>query len=89
MANTNYVRKDINNQTVNPQPTYTTVTQFYGNEGWVGILTYRDYNGDYVRHDENNNPVGVGTYQRHDYNNNPVGVGTYQRHGYNNDPIVG
>ena len=87
MANTNYVRKDINNQTVNPQPTYTTVT--HDDEGWVGVQTYRDYNGDYVRHDYNNNPVGVGTYQRHDYNNNPVGVGTYQRHDFNNNPIVG
>lgn len=26
----------------------------------------------YQRHDENNNPVGIGTYQRHDENNNPI-----------------
>lgn len=28
------------------------------------------------------------SYQRHDENNNPIGIGTYQRHDENNDPIL-
>ena len=83
-----YIRHDENCNPVPSQPGKTIRTQFGGNEGW-STVTYEDFNADYVRHDENNNQVGVGTYQRHDYNNNPVGVGTYQRHDYNNNPIVG
>ena len=89
MANTNYVRKDINNQTVNPQPTYTTVTQFSGNEGWVGILTYRDYNGDYQARNHDNTTRTPGTYQARNHDNTPRTPSAYQRHDFNNNPIVG
>jgi hypothetical protein len=81
-----YIRNDENNQPVSPQPGFTTVTQFGGSEGWTTI-TYEDFNVDYIRRDENNDPIGIGTYQRYDENNNPIGVGTYQRHDENNDPI--
>jgi len=81
-----YIRHDENNQPVSPQPGFTTVTQFGGSEGWT-TLTYEDFNVDYIRRDENNNQIGIGTYQRYDENNNPIGVGTYQRHDENNDPI--
>jgi hypothetical protein len=81
-----YIRRDENNQPVSPQPGFTTVTQFGQNEGWSAV-SYEDWNVDYIRHDENNNPIGVGTYQRRDENNNIIGIGTYQRHDENNDPI--
>ena len=42
----------------------------YNSSAGIGTRTPDSYQ----RHDENNNPVGVGTYQRHDENNNPVSV---------------
>lgn len=82
-----YTRHDESNNPVNPQPGFTTVTVFNGNEGW-STISYRDYNLDYIRHDSNNNVVGVGTYQRHDISNNSTNFETYQRHDSNNDPIT-
>ena len=87
MANTNYVRKDINNQTVNPQPTYTTVT--HDDEGWVGVQTYRDYNGDYQARNHDNTTRTPGTYQARNHDNTPRTPSAYQRHSYSNDPLVG
>lgn len=81
-----YIRHDENNQPVFPQPGFSTITQFGGTEGWSKI-EYEDWNVNYVRHDENNNQIEIGTYQRHDENNNPIGIGSYQRHDENNDPI--
>jgi hypothetical protein len=81
-----YIRYDENNQPVSPQPGFTTVTQFGQNEGW-NTVTYQDFNKDYVRHDENNNLIGIGTYQRHNENNTPISVDAYQRHDDNNNPI--
>jgi len=61
-----YQRHDVNNNPVTSiesykrheidctespvQPQYNTVTDSYGN-------TYENWNGDYVRHDKDNNPV--------------------------------
>lgn len=44
-----YSRHDEDNVIDSPQPTYTEATDSYGN-------TYRNYNGDYVGHDVDNNP---------------------------------
>ena len=87
MANTNYVRKDINNQTVNPQPTYTTVT--HDDEGWVGVQTYRDYNGNYQARNHDNTTRTPGTYQARNHDNTPRTPSAYQRHDVYNNPIVG
>ena len=87
MANTNYVRKDINNQTVNPQPTYTTVT--HDDEGWVGVQTYRDYNGNYQARNHDNTSRTPGTYQARNHDNTPRTPSAYQRHDAYNNPIVG
>jgi hypothetical protein len=81
-----YIRHDKDNNPVSPQPGFSTITRFENNEGW-NTIEYQDWNANYIKRDENNNPVGVGTYQRHDENNFPIGVGTYQRHDENNDPI--
>ncbi len=82
-----YIRHNENNQPVSPQPGFTTVTQFGGTEGWSAIQ-YEDFNIDYIRYDEDNNPIGVETYQRHDEDNSPIGVGTYQRHDEDNVQIL-
>jgi hypothetical protein len=81
-----YIRHNQNNNPILPQPGFSTVTEFSGNEGW-STIQYNDWNVDYIRHDENNQPINTQTYQRHNEDNNPVGVGTYQRHDENNDPI--
>jgi hypothetical protein len=82
-----YIRYDEENQLSSPQPISIARTQFDSNEGW-STITYYDWNGDYVRHDENNQ-VGISsTYIRHDENNNPViSISSYQRHDENNNPI--
>jgi hypothetical protein len=71
LATKMYIRHNENNQPVSPQPGFTTVTQFGGTEGW-STIQYEDFNVDYIRYDENNSPIGVGTYQRHDENNSPI-----------------
>ena len=81
-----HIRHDENNNQISPQPGFTTVTHFGGSEGW-SVIQYEEWNADYIRYDENNQPIGIGTYQRHDENNQPIGIGTYQRHDENNDSI--
>ena len=87
MANTNYVRKDINNQTVNPQPTYTTVNQFSGNEGWT-TRTYRDYNGNYQARNHDNTTRTPNTYQARNHDNTVRTPSAYQRRDADNNPIT-
>ena len=84
-----YIRHDENNNQVSPQPGKTSVTNLGGSTGWSAI-TFDNFDTDYTRHDESNNPVGVvSTYQRHDENNNPVGVvSAYQRHDESNNPVT-
>ena len=81
-----YIRYNENNNLASPQPISVANTYFGQTEGWTTISS-PDWNGDYQRHDENNNVTSVGTYQRHDENNNVIGVGTYQRYDENCDPI--
>ena len=82
-----YIKHDQNNQQVSPQPISISRTQSSAYEGW-STITYYDWNGDYVRHDESNQ-VGISSsYVRHGENNNPVAViDSYQRHDENNNPI--
>ncbi|WDS61262.1 hypothetical protein SBM3_00183 [Synechococcus phage S-BM3] len=86
MANTNYVRRDINNDPDDPQPGFTTVNQFSGTEGW-STVTYRDYNGDYQERNPDNTVRTPGTYQARNANNTARTPGTYQRHDKDNNPI--
>lgn len=86
-----YIRHDVNNNPVSPQPGFTTVTGLGGTTGW-STVTYENFNTDYIAYTYNS-AAGIGTrasstYQRHDINNNPVGVGSYQRHDINNNPIT-
>jgi len=86
MANTNYVRRDINNDPDDPQPGFTTVNQFSGTEGW-STVTYRDYNGDYQARNTDNTVRTPGTYQARNADNTARTPGTYQRHDKDNNPI--
>ena len=70
-SNLYYVRHDENNVVVNPQPGFTTAQSPLVGAGW-SARDYRNYNGDYVRHDEEGNVGIVSSYVRHDENNNPV-----------------
>jgi len=78
-----YVRYDINNVAVSPQPGSTTVNQFSGTEGW-STVTYSDWNGDYVAHDYSNAVRTPGTYQARTVDNTPRTPAAYQRHDVNN-----
>ena len=67
------------------QPGFTTSSWVDPGWGW-DKFRYQNQNGQYVRHDENNNPTGIpSSYVRHDENNNPVGViSSYLRHDSDN-----
>tara|TARA_B100002019_G_C21142752_1_gene534124 strand:+ start:109 stop:375 length:267 start_codon:yes stop_codon:yes gene_type:complete len=79
MANTNYKRHDKDGTEVDPQPSYTTVNQFSGNEGWT-TRTYRNYNGDYVARDKDGNTRTPGTFQARSSNGDARTPAAYQRH---------
>ena len=80
-----YQRSDENNNPIT-NPASTDDNSDPG-EGWSN-LNYLDFNGDYVRYDENNTVAPTPqAYQRHDENNNPIGAASYIRHDENNDPV--
>ncbi len=82
-----YIRHDIDNQEVDPQPTTTSVTLYDGNEGWSQI-DYLRWNGDYESRDISNQVVVKGTYQKRDIANQSVTADPYQRHDIDNQPIL-
>ena len=79
MANTNYVRHDKDGNVVDPQPSYTTVNQFDGAEGWT-TRTFRNYSGDYVARDKDGNTRTPGTFQARSSNGDARTPAAYQRH---------
>ena len=86
MANQNYVRySDTAGIATSPQPSSTPGTVDPGT-GWT-TQPYLNFNGDYVRRDENNNVGVVSAYVRHDENNNVGIVSSYVRHDENNQPV--
>lgn len=82
-----YIRHDINNDVVSPQPTSVTVNQFSGTEGW-STVTYQDWNGDYVPRNVSNIVRTPGTYQARYADNTARTPDDYQRHDVNNDPVL-
>lgn len=80
--NVYYQRHDENNIPIaNPA---STADNSDPGEGWSNF-NYLDFNGDYVRYDENNNIAPAPQpYQRHDENNNPIGSAPYVRRDENN-----
>lgn len=87
MSNQNYKRyDDVPGVESVPQPASTPGTVDPG-AGWE-TKPYLNFNGDYIRHDEDNQPVGVvSSYVRHDENGNVVIPQPYQRHDDDNNPI--
>jgi hypothetical protein len=82
-----YIRHDIDNNPVDPQPSYNEITLYDGTEGWSEI-TYSVWNGDYVARNVDNTTRTPGTYQARNADNTPRTPGSYQRHDENNDPIL-
>jgi len=81
-----YIRHDITNTQVSPQPASSTITLYSGTEGW-STITYDVWNGNYIARNSDNTSRTPGTYQKRDINNNPITPGTYQRYDVNNNPI--
>lgn len=80
-----YQRSDENNNPIT-NPSSTDDNSDPG-EGWSN-LNYLDFNGDYVRYDENNNVAPTPqAYQRHDENNQPISSASYIRHDEDNNPV--
>ena len=80
-----YQRYDENNVLI-PNPASTADNSDPG-EGWSN-LNYLNFNGDYVRHDENNQVAPAPQpYQRYDENNQPIASAPYVRHDEDNNPV--
>ena len=82
-----YVRYDIKNIAVSPQPGSTTINQFSGTEGW-STVTYKDWNADYVPRDVSNSVITPGTFQARYVDNTVRTPAAYQRHDLNNSPVL-
>ena len=77
-----YQRHDENNAPI-PNPSSTADNTDPG-EGWSN-LNYLNFNGDYVRYDEEGNVAPAPQpYQRYDAEGNPVTPAPYVRHDENN-----
>lgn len=82
-----YIRHDINNSPVDPQPSSTEVTVYSGTEGWSDI-TYKNWNTDYVARNADNTERTPGVYQARNADNTPRTPALYQRHDANNNPVL-
>lgn len=82
-----YIRHDINNNVVSPQPTSVTVNQFSGTEGW-STVTYQDWNGDYVARNYDNTVRTPGVFQARNYDNTVRTPAAYQRHDVSNVAVT-
>ena len=81
-----YVRHDEDNNVSDPQPGFTTATSPLEGSGWTAI-EYRNYNADYVRHDENNQVGVVSSFVRHGVDGQLVPTARYVRMDENNNPV--
>ena len=85
-GNQNYKRYDENNVEVAPQPASTPGTVDPGT-GWT-TQPYLNFDGDYVRHDEDNNIAPAPQpYQKRDKDGNPIATQPYVRRDENNNPV--
>lgn len=81
-----YVRHDENCDVSDPQPGFTTAMSPLEGSGWTAI-EYRNYNADYVRHDENNQVGVVSSFVRHGVDGQLVPTARYVRMDENNNPV--
>ena len=82
-----YIRHDITNTPVDPQPTSINVTIFNGTEGWSNI-SYKNWNGDYIPKNFDNTERTLGIYQARNYDNTVRTPADYQRHDVDNNPVL-
>lgn len=83
-TNNNYVRYDENNVIASPQPAFNSATM--DATGWTSF-TYKNFDGDYVKHLVDNN-VGIrSSYVPRDVDNNIITKQPYVRHDENNNPV--
>jgi len=81
-----YVSHDEDNNVSDPQPGFTTAISPLEGSGWTAI-EYRNYNADYVRHDENNQVGVVSSFVRHGVDGQLVPTARYVRMDENNNPV--
>ncbi len=82
-----YIRHDITNTAVSPQPLSNPITLYSGTEGW-STITYDVWNSDYVARLSDNTTRTPGTYQARNSDNTPRTPAPYQRRDENNNPIL-
>ncbi len=85
-TNNNYVAHDVDNVALSPQPAANDAVMDAA--GWTSF-TYKDFNGNFVRHLVDNSVGIVSAYQAHDVNNTPIVRQPYQRHDISNNPVGG
>ena len=86
MSNTNYVRRDKDNNLDSPQPASTTVTHFGGTEGWTQ-RQWKDFNGNYQARKSDNTTRTPGTYQPRNSDNTTRTLSAYQRRDKDNNVV--
>ena len=86
-GNQNYKRYTDTPGVESPDQPASTAGTVDPGTGWT-TQPYLNFNGDYVRHDENNDPVGIiSSYVRHDENGDVVIPQPYVRRNDNNQPV--
>jgi len=85
-TNNNYVRHDDDNVVASPQPAFRSESM--DAIGWTNF-TYKDFDGDYVKHDVDNDPIDTEQYVKRDVDNNIIVAEPYVRHDENNVPYGG
>ncbi len=85
-TNNNYVRHDENNVVASPQPAFRSESM--DSIGWTNF-THKDFDGDYVKHDADNNPIDTQQYVKRDVDNNIIVREQYVRRDEDNVPYDG
>ena len=83
-TNNNYERYDEDNVLESPQPAFRSASM--DAVGWTNF-TWKDFDGDYVRHLVDNEVGEVLDYVKRDVDNNIVVPSQYIRHDENNNPV--
>ena len=85
-TNVKFVACDKDNNPKTPQPSFDTVNQFSGSEGW-STITYRDYNGDYQATKSDGSPRTPDDYNPKTWDGSDKVVKPYQRCDKDGNPI--
>ena len=83
-TNNNYERYDENNVLASPQPAFRSASMDAA--GWTNF-TWKDFDGDYVKHLVGGGVTSVQEYVKRDVDNNIVTPDQYIRHDIDNNPV--